>query len=334
MAARHCLGQRLVNRGLLVVVGAQAATGLASLLTGAPPLRGTFDLHRFLAILFLLLLAFKVPVVWGALRRPRRNALTGLSLLLTGLILSANFVGWLVAAGWLPQRLPLGVTWLSVHVYLGLAALPLLLVHALLRWPRTRIPERPGRRLVLLGLPAAALALWIGGQRTRLLDRPVAGNPRFTGSVATTSFSGNDFPVTNWLFDNPDPIDPATYRLTLRDAAGRETRLALSALTETTTRDAILDCTSGWYTEQVWSGVAVADLLDQLGNGVGSTVRFRSITGHATELPLAEARACLLATHVGGEPLNHVHGAPLRLVAPERRGVAWVKWLDEIVIVS
>ncbi|MEX2036124.1 MAG: hypothetical protein WEA28_13125, partial [Xanthobacteraceae bacterium] len=65
----------------------------------------------------------------------------------------------------------LGVTWLSVHVYLGLAVLPLVLVHAWLRWPRTRIPERPGRRLVLLGLPAAAVALWVGGQRTRFFDR-------------------------------------------------------------------------------------------------------------------------------------------------------------------
>ncbi|MBW3608514.1 MAG: hypothetical protein KY463_09190, partial [Actinobacteria bacterium] len=76
----------------------------------------------------------------------------------------------------------------GIWLYIAWAfALPVLLVHALLRWPRTRIPERPDRRILLLGLPAAALALWSGGQRTRPLDRPVAGNPRFTGSVATTS---------------------------------------------------------------------------------------------------------------------------------------------------
>jgi DMSO/TMAO reductase YedYZ molybdopterin-dependent catalytic subunit len=40
----------------------------------------------------------------------------------------------------------------------------------------------------------------------------------------------------------------------------------------------------------------------------------------------------LLATHVGDEPLSHGHGAPLRLVAPNRRGFQWVKWIDEIEI--
>ncbi|HEX2171797.1 MAG TPA: molybdopterin-dependent oxidoreductase [Dehalococcoidia bacterium] len=326
-------GQQFVNRALLVVVAGQAGTGIASLLTGQPILRGVFDLHRVLAILFLLLLVFKLPVVWRSLTKRRRNRLVGLSLLLGGLILAANLLGWLVAAGLLPLRLPLGVTWLSVHVYLGLAALPLLMVHALVRWPLTRLPDPAGRRLVLLGLPALAFTLWIAGQRTRLLDRPISGAPRFTGSVPTTAFSGNDFPVTNWLFDDPDPCDPATWRLTLGGRVDSPLTLGYDNLHPETTRAAVLDCTGGWYTEQEWSGPAVDALLDRArARPDAAWVRFRSVTGHQTQLTIAEARACLLATHVGGEPLDHVHGAPVRLVAPDRRGVAWVKWLAEIEV--
>lgn len=324
----------MVNRCLLIVVLAQAITGIVSLLTGQPVLRGVFDLHRLLAVLFVLLLGFKASIVWRALRKRRPNRQIGLSALLAGLILGANLISWLVAGGALPDRLPFGVTWLSVHVYLGLAALPLLIVHAWLRWPITRIPVRPGRRAVIAGLPLAALGLWIGGGRTRLLDRPVAGNPRFTGSIAARADSGNDFPVTNWLFDDPPPFDPATWRLTVGGRVAAPFAVGLRDLNIDTTRAATLDCTGGWYTDQVWSGIGVAGLIDRAGVDPGATAAiFRSVTGHQVELPLAEARAGWLATRVGGEPLDHAHGAPIRLIAPDRRGVAWVKWLATIEIV-
>jgi DMSO/TMAO reductase YedYZ molybdopterin-dependent catalytic subunit len=48
------------------------------------------------------------------------------------------------------------------------------------------------------------------------------------------------------------------------------------------------------------------------------------------ELEARDARGLLLATHVGREPLWHEHGAPMRLVAPGRRGFQWVKWVVRI----
>jgi len=49
---------------------------------------------------------------------------------------------------------------------------------------------------------------------------------------------------------------------------------------------------------------------------------------------LDEVSELLLATHVGDQPLDHSHGAPLRLVAPGRRGFQWVKWATEARVLA
>jgi len=53
---------------------------------------------------------------------------------------------------------------------------------------------------------------------------------------------------------------------------------------------------------------------------------------HRLPLELRHRRGTdfLLATGVGDEPLAHEHGAPVRLVAPGRRGFQWVKWVVEL----
>lgn len=58
------------------------------------------------------------------------------------------------------------------------------------------------------------------------------------------------------------------------------------------------------------------------------------VTSYRWSLPIEEARAALLATHVGDESLSYEHGFPLRLVAPGRRGFEWVKWITHIEVLT
>jgi DMSO/TMAO reductase YedYZ molybdopterin-dependent catalytic subunit len=59
----------------------------------------------------------------------------------------------------------------------------------------------------------------------------------------------------------------------------------------------------------------------------------RGVANYTAPFTLAQAKEILLATYVGEEILNHVHGFPLRAVVPSRRGWHWVKWLTEIEVI-
>jgi DMSO/TMAO reductase YedYZ molybdopterin-dependent catalytic subunit len=95
-----------------------------------------------------------------------------------------------------------------------------------------------------------------------------------------------------------------------------------------------IDCTSGWYSVQEWSGVPLARLLEEAGGLDAAGVRLVSATEYNHTYPMAEARTILLATHVGGEVLAPAHGYPLRAVVPDRRGWFWVKWLTRIDVLG
>jgi len=61
-----------------------------------------------------------------------------------------------------------------------------------------------------------------------------------------------------------------------------------------------------------------------------SSVYVRSVTGYGRRFDISEASRLLLATRLDGATLESGHGFPVRLVAPGRRGFAWVKWVVSV----
>src|SRR5712692_1264976 len=91
-----------------------------------------------------------------------------------------------------------------------------------------------------------------------------------------------------------------------------------------------LDCTGGFYSTQDWSGVWVSRLIPA-GSRDGS-LHVRSLTSYDRRFALSDAGRLLVATRLGGMPLDPRHGFPVRLVAPDLRGYWWVKWVTAIKI--
>lgn len=147
------------------------------------------------------------------------------------------------------------------------------------------------------------------------------------------SFSGNDFPLTIWAFDEMPAIDVATWRMKIDGEVASPGAIGYDELLGMpfTERDAVLDCTGGWWTEQRWRGVTLADLLARHSlRASAKRVDIVSLTGHAWSFPIGEANHLLIATHVGGETLSPGHGYPVRLIAPDHRGFQWIKWVSQV----
>ena len=331
---------RLVDWSLLACVLFEAGSGLYSFLQGRPENSWLFVLHGVLGLAIVLLLVWKLRRVWRRVAERRRwDGATWAAVAALGFVLLAIGTGVVWTTAQWPLGYPNGMNW---HVVFGLALALFVVLHMVLRYKPLRRADVTGRRAALSGLAVLATggALWVvQNGAARAAELPGARR-RFTGSRAVGAEPGLTFPVTMWMFDNPAPYTVAAWRLAVTGRVARPLTLSAAELAQAPRQEvtAVLDCTGGWYTEQVWQGIPVAWLLEQAGMFADSTsahaVSFVSATGYRWSIPPAEAQTLLLATHVGGMPLDHGHGAPLRLVAPGRRGFQWVKWVNEIRVLD
>lgn len=331
---------RTTNRMLLVALLAAFATGAGAFAIGSPAGRWVIVAHAVVGLAVLLLSPWKARVVRRGLRRRRPTRWASAALAVLALLTVVTGIGHSTGL----MRSVAGQLALWVHVAAALSTVPLAVWHVAGRARRARPAVRAApsgratapwgprvpRRLVLRTgvLGVAAVGLYAAAESVvRLADLPGARR-RFTGSYETGSFDPAAMPTTIWLNDRRPDVAPADYRLEVVDAAGSRAVPLAELESYDVTRREVLDCTSGWYAEQDWTGAPVASLLRDVGDARSLLVR--SVTGYWVRLPVEGAGDLLVATRVGGQPLSAGHGYPARLVAPGRRGFWWVKWVHRI----
>jgi len=292
---------RRTNLTLLAALAASFATGVWALWAGAGDVYLIAWAHGAVGLLVLLLVRWKVPIMRRGLRRARPDSAAAL--------MTAAIAALMLATG-IAHSLGLSaigpVTSLGVHIALALALLPLVAMHVVARPQRPRRGDLTrGQLLRLAGLAAAAFAVKAAFEGTLAAPRAASGSLR------------RDTPLpTSWVNDSAPAAEAGEWTSRLAGLPRREVICAL-------------DCTSGWYSVNRWSGVAVSDLLGALPAGT-SSVLVSSHTGYSRRFDVSDLDQLLLATHLDGVPLTSGNGAPARLVVPGRRGFWWVKWVSSI----
>jgi hypothetical protein len=310
------------NLGLLALLAGAFLTGWLAFAFATAPARWSLAVHATTGFAILLLLPWKSMVARRGMRRPRARRWA--SIALGVLVLVSLSAGLAHSTGALLSWGPL--TAMEVHVGAAIAAVPLAVWHIAARPIRLR-PADFSRRALLRGGIAMGVAAagYVASEAVVKAATLPGASRRFTGSYEAGSFQPAEMPVSSWMFDSVPQVDVATWRL--RAGSRTWTHDQLAAFDDQLT--ATLDCTGGFYSTQQWAGARLDRLID---TGGGLSIRVLSITGYDRRFPIPEAASLLLATRCGGLPLDAGHGFPARLIASDRRGFWWVKWVVAIEV--
>ncbi|MBA2497434.1 MAG: molybdopterin-dependent oxidoreductase [Acidimicrobiia bacterium] len=316
-----------------VTQGVHVTTGLATIplllaklwvvyphFTSLPPVR---SVGHFFARLALL------PLVGGAI-----------FLLVSGV---ANVARWYPWTFFFPRA----------HFWAAWITIGALVVHVGVQWATSRaalrraaVAERDPvlvratsgeRRGFLAGVAGAVGLVWVatsGGTvavlspLSALAQRRPGDGPQGLPVNKTAVGAG-----TEELADDP------TWALTVEGRVDTPLRLTAAALAALPQRSATLPiaCVEGWSASARWTGVPVRDLLALAGAAGDAEVQVESADDSLygrSELNRSHAADpdTMLALLVNGEPLHPDHGAPLRLIGPNRPGVMQTKWVTRLVV--
>lgn len=159
--------------------------------------------------------------------------------------------------------------------------------------------------------------------------------------LETTVFEGKALnPISeqrNNAIKGTQYIDQDAYELRIYGLVDNPISLSYEQLLAypSDTRFVRMDCVEGWGFDAIWTGVTLNTLFDDTGvNDSATTVIFYSADGYSTglELDYLVDNDIMLAYELNNVTLPADRGFPLQLVAEDKYGYKWAKWITSIEV--
>jgi len=134
----------------------------------------------------------------------------------------------------------------------------------------------------------------------------------------------------------PQQVDLATYQLQISGLVNQPQTYTYRQVIDANAhyqKVTTLHCVEGWSAKILWNGVLLSDLLAPAGVKPEAKIAiFKAVDGYTTSLPLdyLVQNKILFAYEMNGVTLPSERGFPFQLVAENKWGYKWIKWVKEI----
>jgi DMSO/TMAO reductase YedYZ molybdopterin-dependent catalytic subunit len=192
--------------------------------------------------------------------------------------------------------------------------------------------------LLIAAVIVVAGAFSLLGGKTQISNP--GGGPRVLTGVEVRSYQGQDLSSINDFRENsikgPQYINTSDYRLTISGLTNKTSEYTYDDILNNYSHNSkvvTLFCVEGWDTTILWEGVLVRDLIRDAGiDPRANTVIFTAHDGYSTSFPLEYLmdRDIIIAYKMNNVTLPAERGYPFQLVAEEKWGYKWIKWVEKI----
>jgi Sulfite oxidase and related enzymes len=157
--------------------------------------------------------------------------------------------------------------------------------------------------------------------------------------IEVTEYEGKDLSSLTDFRENsikgPQYINTDAYTLTIDGLVEQPNSLTYDEVLDNQkyTKVVTLHCVEGWSVDILWEGILLADLFEAVDiQESADTVIFHSEDGYSTALPLQTImdRQLMIAYKMNGVVLPPERGFPFQLVAEDKLGYKWIKWITRI----
>ena len=195
--------------------------------------------------------------------------------------------------------------------------------------------------LIVVVVAAGAIVL-LGTMAVPSASQP--GGPTALPAVEVRSYEGKDLSSVTAFRENsikgPQQININDYRLTVTGLTNRTDTYTYSEVLGQYphyTKLVTLFCVEGWDATILWEGVQVRDLIRHAGpDPRANTVIFTAHDGYTTSFPLSYLmdRDIIMAYKMNNVTMPAERGYPFALVAEDKWGYKWIKWIEKIELTS